>query len=189
MYFGLKFGGFTDRLNDPKLQEAGEGTFSIVLRGGGELPRRRRDYAGRAPSRVHALELCSWSELFARGPQTHFAWRRIRFGRSFGGYFGSYDRRLRGATEPRPKVLALAFGKLFVTACGFQRSLPRSSSFVAFALQNEKPESPPHLWRVGIHGEVATLRYFRQLHTMFRNVRKVTERRILRAIHEHFGAW
>lgn len=30
--FRLKFGGFTDRLDDPKLQEAGEGTFSIVLR-------------------------------------------------------------------------------------------------------------------------------------------------------------
>ena len=29
--FRLKFGGFTDRLDDPKLQEAGEGTFSIVL--------------------------------------------------------------------------------------------------------------------------------------------------------------
>ncbi|MEM9341944.1 MAG: TetR/AcrR family transcriptional regulator [Pseudomonadota bacterium] len=29
--FRLKFGGFTDRLDDPKLQEAGEGTFTIVL--------------------------------------------------------------------------------------------------------------------------------------------------------------
>lgn len=30
--FRLKFGGFTDRLDDPKLQEAGEGTFTLVLR-------------------------------------------------------------------------------------------------------------------------------------------------------------
>ncbi len=30
--FRLKFGGFTDRLDDPKLQEVGEGTFSLVLR-------------------------------------------------------------------------------------------------------------------------------------------------------------
>ncbi|MEM6385580.1 MAG: TetR/AcrR family transcriptional regulator [Pseudomonadota bacterium] len=30
--FRLKFGGFTDRLDDPRLQEAGEGTFGIVLR-------------------------------------------------------------------------------------------------------------------------------------------------------------
>ncbi|MEJ6402541.1 TetR/AcrR family transcriptional regulator [Yoonia sp. 2307UL14-13] len=30
--FRLKFGGFTDRLDDPKLQEAGEGTFTIVLK-------------------------------------------------------------------------------------------------------------------------------------------------------------
>ena len=30
--FRLKFGGFTDRLDDPRLQEAGEGTFAIVLR-------------------------------------------------------------------------------------------------------------------------------------------------------------
>lgn len=29
--FRLKFGGYTDRLDDPTLQEAGEGTFSIVL--------------------------------------------------------------------------------------------------------------------------------------------------------------
>ena len=29
--FRLKFGGFTDRLDDPKLQEAGEGTFAMVL--------------------------------------------------------------------------------------------------------------------------------------------------------------
>lgn len=29
--FRLKFGGFTDRLDDPRLQEVGEGTFSIVL--------------------------------------------------------------------------------------------------------------------------------------------------------------
>lgn len=29
--FRLKFGGFTDRLDDPKLQEAGEGTFTLVL--------------------------------------------------------------------------------------------------------------------------------------------------------------
>ncbi len=30
--FRLKFGGFTDRLDDPRLQEAGEGTFDMVLR-------------------------------------------------------------------------------------------------------------------------------------------------------------
>ena len=30
--FRLKFGGFTDRLDDPKLQEVGEGTFTMVLR-------------------------------------------------------------------------------------------------------------------------------------------------------------
>ena len=30
--FRLKFGGFTDRLDDPRLQAAGEGTFEIVLR-------------------------------------------------------------------------------------------------------------------------------------------------------------
>lgn len=30
--FRLKFGGFTDRLDDPQLQAAGEGTFGIVLR-------------------------------------------------------------------------------------------------------------------------------------------------------------
>ena len=30
--FRLKFGGFTDRLDDPRLQEAGEQTFGIVLR-------------------------------------------------------------------------------------------------------------------------------------------------------------
>ncbi len=30
--FRLKFGGFTDRLDDPQLHEAGEGTFGIVLR-------------------------------------------------------------------------------------------------------------------------------------------------------------
>lgn len=29
--FRLKFGGFTDRLDDPRLQEAGEGTFTMVL--------------------------------------------------------------------------------------------------------------------------------------------------------------
>ncbi|WP_425038650.1 TetR/AcrR family transcriptional regulator [Primorskyibacter sp. S187A] len=29
--FRLKFGGFTDRLDDPRLQEAGEGTFDVVL--------------------------------------------------------------------------------------------------------------------------------------------------------------
>ena len=29
--FRLKFGGFTDRLDDPNLQAAGEGTFTIVL--------------------------------------------------------------------------------------------------------------------------------------------------------------
>ncbi len=30
--FRLKFGGFTDRLDDPRLQEAGENTFAVVLR-------------------------------------------------------------------------------------------------------------------------------------------------------------
>lgn len=30
--FRLKFGGFTDRLEDPRLQEAGEATFNMVLR-------------------------------------------------------------------------------------------------------------------------------------------------------------
>ncbi len=30
--FRLKFGGFTDRLDDPRLQEAGESTFNMVLR-------------------------------------------------------------------------------------------------------------------------------------------------------------
>ena len=30
--FRLKFGGFTDRLDDPRLQQVGEGTFGIVLR-------------------------------------------------------------------------------------------------------------------------------------------------------------
>ena len=30
--FRLKFGGFTDRLDNPDLQEAGEGTFNLVLR-------------------------------------------------------------------------------------------------------------------------------------------------------------
>ncbi|MEM9433815.1 MAG: TetR/AcrR family transcriptional regulator [Pseudomonadota bacterium] len=30
--FRLKFGGFTDRLDDPRLQEAGESIFEIVLR-------------------------------------------------------------------------------------------------------------------------------------------------------------
>lgn len=30
--FQLKFGGYTDRLEDPSLREAGEGTFTIVLR-------------------------------------------------------------------------------------------------------------------------------------------------------------
>lgn len=29
--FRLKFGGFTDRLEDPHLQQAGEGTFGVVL--------------------------------------------------------------------------------------------------------------------------------------------------------------
>ena len=29
--FRLKFGGFTDRLDDPNLREAGEGTFALVL--------------------------------------------------------------------------------------------------------------------------------------------------------------
>ncbi|MEM6406843.1 MAG: TetR/AcrR family transcriptional regulator [Pseudomonadota bacterium] len=29
--FRLKFGGFTDRLDDPRLTEAGQGTFTIVL--------------------------------------------------------------------------------------------------------------------------------------------------------------
>ncbi len=29
--FRLKFGGYTDRLEDPRLQEAGEGTFTLVL--------------------------------------------------------------------------------------------------------------------------------------------------------------
>lgn len=30
--FRLKFGGFTDRLEDARLQQAGEGTFTVVLR-------------------------------------------------------------------------------------------------------------------------------------------------------------
>lgn len=59
--FRLKFGGFTDRLDDPRLQEAGERTFGIVLRevadtiGESEISQEVRRRAFMLWSFVHGL--------------------------------------------------------------------------------------------------------------------------------------
>ncbi len=59
--FRLKFGGFTDRLEDPRLQEAGQATFGIVLRevaaclGESEITKEVRRRAFMLWSFVHGL--------------------------------------------------------------------------------------------------------------------------------------